>query len=39
MNKGLELIEAVWLFGLPPDEDPDRGAAPERCPLCRAVQR
>ncbi len=39
MNKGLELIEAVWLFGLPPGEDPDRGAAPEHRAFGGAVQR
>ena len=38
MNKGLELIEAVWLFGLP-REDPDRRPAPEHRPLGGAVQR
>ena len=38
MNKGLELIEAVWLFGLP-RKNPNRGAAPEYRPLCGAVQR
>ena len=39
MNKGLELIEAAWLFDLAPEKNPDRGAASEHHPFDGAVHR
>ena len=33
MNKGLEVIEARWLFGLPPEKIDGRDSSAERHPF------